>query len=48
MKFNFYKKSKTILGTTKYYDIEGKGFASYQNFIDILKYYGCCFNKNEI
>ncbi len=41
-------QSKTILNTFKYYDIEKRGYADLNCFVEILKYYGCSFNKNEI
>jgi len=37
------------LGSTfKYYDIEREGTSDLETFVNVLKYYGCVFNKHEI
>ena len=41
-------ESKTILNTFKYYDFEKVGHINLECFTDVLKYYGCFFNRNEL
>lgn len=36
------------MNTFKYYDFEKTGAISIDCFMDVLKYYGCFFNRNEL